>query len=408
MLFWIAAGGITLAVGAILLLAGLRAGGAATPAAEFDLQVYRDQLREVDRDEARGVIGTEDAARLKTELGRKVLEADRARAAATTEREPSRQAQLALALAVLTLMLGGVWAYYRLGAPGYPDLPIAERLAMAEEAHANRPHQAEAVKAAAASLPAPPQASAEFLGLMDKLRAAMKDRPDDVQGQRLLARNEAALGNFDAAIVAQTKVITLSGDKSTGEDHATLAEMMILQAGGFVSPEAEAELVKALQLDPGNGTAIYYAGVMFLQNGRPDRAFELWAPLLDRSGKDDPWVAPIRANIEMVAEAAGEQYTLPPEPGAPGPSAADVQAAGQMSTEDRQQMIRGMVQQLSDRLASQGGTPEEWARLINAYGVLGETDKAKQAWSDAQAKFAGKDAELATIRTAAQSAGVAE
>ncbi|MCF1709620.1 c-type cytochrome biogenesis protein CcmI [Tabrizicola sp. J26] len=407
MLFWIAAGGITLAVGAILLLAGLRAGGSAAPAAEFDLQVYRDQLREVDRDEARGVIGAEDAARLKTELGRKVLEADRARAAATGDVAPPRSAQMALSVAVLALMLGGVWAYVRLGAPGYPDLPIAERLAMAEEAHANRATQAEAVKAAAANRPAPPQASAEFLGLMDKLRAALKDRPDDAEGHRLLARNEASLGNFDAAIAAQDKVISISGDKATGEDHAVLAEMMILNAGGFVSPEAEAELSKALQLDPGNGTAIYYAGLMFLQNGRPDRTFQLWAPLLDRSGKDDPWVEPIRANIEMVAEAAGEQYTLPLEPGAPGPSAADVQAAGEMSAEDRQQMIRGMVEQLNDRLASQGGSPEEWARLVTAYAVLGETDKAKATWDEAQTAFAGQDNALATIRDAALGAGVA-
>ena len=61
--FWIAAAGIGLAVTALLLLALLRGRAGGEPAAAYDLRVYRDQLREVDRDLARGVIAPADAER---------------------------------------------------------------------------------------------------------------------------------------------------------------------------------------------------------------------------------------------------------------------------------------------------------------------------------------------------------
>jgi len=162
---------------------------------------------------------------------------------------------------------------------------------------------------------------------------------------------------------------------------------MILGAGGYVSPEAEAEITRALQRDPLNGTATYYAGLMFAQVGRPDRTFSLWAPLLDRSQPDDPWVAPLRAQLMQVASEAGEDnYALP--------DAADT--------------VRGMVARLSDRLATQGGSAGEWARLITSYGVLGETDRARAIWAEAQQLFGDRAADIEVLRAAAAQAGVAE
>ncbi len=151
---------------------------------------------------ARGVIDPAEAERLRTEVSRRVLEADRAAGAGGTVAEAPRGATLAMAGLVAAVMLGGVWAMCGLGAPGYPDLPMAERLEMAEALHRDRPGQAEAE--AAAPMPEPAQADADFLALMDKLRAALKTRPTICEGHQLLARNEAALGNFGAAIAAQT------------------------------------------------------------------------------------------------------------------------------------------------------------------------------------------------------------
>jgi cytochrome c-type biogenesis protein CcmH len=78
-----------------------------------------------------------------------------------------------------------------------------------------------------------------------------------------------------------------------------------------------------------------------------------------------------------------------------------------MTPEERMDMIRGMVAGLSDRLATEGGSPDEWARLIRAYGVLGETDRAAAIWAEAQQVFPVEEA-IAPIREAARAAGVAE
>ena len=106
---------------------------------------------------------------------------------------------------------------------------------------------------------------------------------------------------------------------------------------------------------------------------------------------------------------AGVQYT-PAAPGsgtARGPSAEDVEAAGEMSAADRMQMIEGMVSGLSDRLATEGGTAQEWAQLITALGVLGRREQAFAVYSNAQEVFAQDPGAIDQINRAAQQAGVA-
>ena len=103
------------------------------------------------------------------------------------------------------------------------------------------------------------------------------------------------------------------------------------------------------------------------------------------------------------------RYTLPPE-GASGrgPSAADMQAAAEMSEEERQQMIGGMVEGLAARLAASGGPAQDWARLIGALGVLGQTDRARGIWAEARLAFADRPEDLALIDAAARAQGFGE
>jgi cytochrome c-type biogenesis protein CcmH len=403
--FWSVAALLSLGVAGLLIAASLRgrAEAGTAPAASDrsrDMQVYRDQLAEVERDLARGTLDPAEGQRLRAEIARRLLEADRKQQAkaAATGKTGGWIAAGAVALAVA----GAVVVYTRLGLPGYPDLPIAERLAEADQAMKARPPQADWV----ARLPAPalPQPDAEFLALMDKLRAAVDPASaTDPRGLDLLARNEAALGNYAAAIAAQQRLIAVKGDTASADDHAGLAEILITQAQGYVSPEAEQELVRALQIDPSNGLARYYGGLMFSQGGRFDRAMALWGPLLEESPADAPWVGPLRAQIEEVAALAGIRYSLPP---VKGPSAEDVAAAGDMSEADRQAMIEGMVQQLSDRLAAEGGSPEEYAQLMTALTVLGRMDEARAALAQARESFKDDATALATIEEAASAAGI--
>lgn len=392
---------------AAYLIAALRRGPVTLQqAAEFDSQVYRDQLREIERDKARGVIAPEEAQRLHAEVARRLLEADRALAGAVGGKgQTGPQSALILGLVALVIAAGfGLYAH--LGAPGAQDQPLKARLQQAEDRRADRPGQAQAE---AMMPPQPPleNTSAEFQDLVEKLRTAVASRPDDLQGQMLLARNEANLGNFTAAHQAQSRVIALKGDAATIDDRLMQATLMIQATGGQVSPEAEAIFNAVLRVTPENDTALFFSGIANLQVGRMDLAFLYWKKLMDTAPADSRWRPEVSPRIAELADIAGVRYTAP-ETTLRGPDAADVQAAESMTPEERQSMIRGMVEGLNDRLASEGGTAEEWARLIVALANLGEADRARAIWAEAQKNFAGREADLATIRQSARTAGVAE
>ena len=124
----------------------------------------------------------------------------------------------------------------------------------------------------------------------------------------------------------------------------------------------------------------------------------------------------IEAQIGAAAQLAGVEYDPlesqiaagPTATGsaATGPSSADITAANDMTAEDRSAMIAGMVFRLSQRLTTEGGPASDWARLIDAYGVLGDAGKAKAIWRDAQEVFAGNPDALHGILASVRRAGV--
>ncbi len=287
-LFWSLCAALALAMTALLLTALLRGRRDTGPVQAFDMQVYRDQLREVERDIARGTIGPEDGERLRAEVSRRLLSADASvQGDVATAGQPRGVALVAAALIAASVLGGGYWLYSRLGAPGYGDLGLKDRIAAAEQARENRPSQQEAE--AQTPQTTPPEAPEEYAALVQRLRAAVAERPDDLQGHVLLARSEAALGNFVNAYKAQEQILRLKGDEASAKDYADLADMMVLAAGGYVSPQAETALDAAMTRDPQNGVARYYGGLMLAQTGRPDAAFRLWDNLLRESSPSDPW-----------------------------------------------------------------------------------------------------------------------
>lgn len=407
-MFWILAAALT-AITALAILSPLRRGrGGAAPAAAYDLRVYRDQLAEVERDLDRGVIGPDDAQRLRAEIGRKVLDADRRAALSAPAARSGRALWPAVALAAM--LAGAVALYLREGVPGAPDMPLAERFAAADAAYRDRPSQAEA-EAAAPARPAPDlsQADPEYLAMIDQLRDAVGRNPDDQQGLALLASNEMRLGNLAAARAAQQRLVDLRGDQADAVQLMQLATLMVDAAGGVVTPEAEAVLRRALTLDPTQPQARYLQGVLLIQNGRPDRAFPLWRGLLDEGPEGAPWIAPIRAAIQDLAWLAGDdEYRAPAPPATdlPGPDADALAAAEDLSPEDRARMIQDMVDRLQQRLATEGGSPEEWARLIAALAMLDQRDQATAILTEARQRFGSAPDALAPIERAATEAGL--
>ena len=408
MSFWVLIILTALLIAVFLGFAMLRGRKSREPAAAYDLRVYREQLAGVDRDLARGVIGEADAERVRTEISRRILAADAQMQSQSEQAGPPSWVSIT-ALSIMTVVLvgGGAWMYRQMGAAGLPDQPLSQRLEMAEALRTDRPSQAEA-EAAAPAAPAP-QLDESYANLLGQLRDTVAQRPDDLQGHILLAQHEANAGNFPAAYKAQQRVIELSGADAPADAYSHLAEMMILATNGYVSPEAEEALKQALQRDPRHGPAQYYLGQMMVQVGRPDIGYRIWVDALRNAPAGAPWAEAIYAQLDELAFRAGV-FNAPdiPAPAAPGPSQGDVEAASALSPEERQEMILGMINQLSDRLATEGGSPEEWARLIAALGVVGDTERATGVYEESQTVFAGNADALDMLGAAARQAGITQ
>ncbi|WP_166416094.1 c-type cytochrome biogenesis protein CcmI [Cochlodiniinecator piscidefendens] len=406
MLFWITSAALAVFVTMLLSVALVKARNETKKPQNTELDFYRIQYKDLERDIARGVIDASEGERAKLEISRRILDADKNAHAASVDGGQKGISLLPVALMIGFLIFGTGGLYFKLGTPGAHDQPISSRLAAAQEAMRNRPGQAEAE----ADVPAQNiQRDRSYIELIDQLRNALAERPDDLQGHLLLVGNEAQLGNFIGAYTAQQQVIHIKGTSATSDDYADLADLMILAAGGYISPEAERALVRSLQLNERNGTARYFSGLLFAQTGRPDRAFEVWRGQLAEGPETAPWIPAIRAQIDQAAYFAGVQYEQP----APifvetGPDAAAIAAAENLSPQERAEMIRGMVEGLSARLAQEGGPVEDWARLVVSLTALNETERARAILAEAQRDFASDPTALEHLNTAATQAGLTQ
>jgi cytochrome c-type biogenesis protein CcmH len=373
-------------------------------AVDTDIDIYRDQLTEVERDLARGVLDQTEADRTRTEISRRLLTADATGRAALKD-APKGLSRVAATVLGLGLLGASGWLYLNYGAPGYGDVPRAERVAISDERRANRPGQLEAEAAAPAPEDLLEQFDDQTRDLIQARRVAAFEKPEDLATWDVLSRTEAAIGAYARATRAQERVVALKGDAATPADIETLLDLMVAATAGYVSPEAEAVAFQLLQMDPENPPAQYYMGLMYAQNDRPDLAFPIWRKVVEESPRDTLHWNFAAGQIGDVAFMLGVDYALPDQR---GPSNEQIADAQNMTEEDRAAMIQGMVQQLAERLATDGGPPQDWARLVTALGVLGEDEKARQVVAEAEIVFGGDVQAVGIIRAAAQEAGILE
>ena len=362
MIFWAILSAMTLATLAFVALPFLtRARGERRG---DDVAIYKDQLAEIERDLAAGRIAPEEAEAARIEVSRRLLKAAGRETAGEAEPLAVARGRRTAAIAFVALALPAVAAalYHLLGAP-WEALP--------------RP-------AAAAKGPG----GLSLAEMVAKVEAHIRDNPNDGRGYEVLAPVYMRLGRFDAAIGAWRKAIDLLGDAPLRD--AGLGEALVGQAQGDVTPEARKVFDKALTLDAGSVPARYYLALAAMQDGKRDDARRMWTDMLAGAPQDAPWTAPVR---RALAEIDSQQTPAdaPTKAAAPGPGAGDVAAAAKMGEGERNAFIRSMVARLADRLKQNGDDPEGWARLVRAYGVLGEKDRADEATGEAR-KALGADA----------------
>lgn len=396
MTFWILAGGLSFFALAAMLWPLLRPNKLSATRSSYDVQIYKDQLKEVEADLTRGTLSEGEAKASRTEVSRRLLAAADMQAQETTSGNAPVVASRVLAMVVgLAVLAGGFGVYQELGVQGMPDFPLSDR-------NNNRITQDDAETAAAQDgngLPYIQQNAPKHTELVEQLKIVLADRPDDLRGHKMLADNLAQLGRYIEARETQDIVMALLGDEVTAADYSSQAEIMIVAADWYVSPAAEAALVRTFELDASDQRARYYAGILMIQRQDYAQTYSLWSGLLAEGPANAPWIAVIESQIDTIAAEAGIDRLA-------GPSSEQVNAASDMTENDRNEMIRGMVGQLSERLASDGGTADEWAQLIRAYGVLDETGKASAVWNEAKGVFADSPKGIALLLEAARDAEV--
>jgi cytochrome c-type biogenesis protein CcmH len=313
--------------------------------------VYRDQLAEVDRDLAGGLIGAAEAEAARAEIGRRLL-------AASAEPPPLAQpnGSLRRAVAIVALVglpLAALALYLPLGSPQLGDFPLAAR------------SQA-------------PDGTQPLVNLVAQVEAHLEKNPTDGRGWTVLAPVLERLGRYDDAIRAWRNSIAYAGDSS--ERRAALGEALTAAAGGVVTGEAKAEFERALAMNADEIKASYFLGLAAEQDGRTGEAASIWNAMLAKAPPDAPWRPLVQAAIARVGGVA------------PALSNETMAAAKDMTQTDRNAMVRGMVERLAARLKQNGDDVEGWLRLVRAYMVMGEREKAVSARADARQAVAN-DAE---------------
>ncbi|WP_448188474.1 c-type cytochrome biogenesis protein CcmI [Azospirillum sp. sgz301742] len=363
MTFWLVLAALTAVVLALLLLPLLRRGDAteASTRGAHDLAVYRDQLTEVERDLESGLLTADQAEATRIEIQRRILgvAADRA------DRPLGRGARAALA-GSLTLFVPAVafGLYNHLGVPGHPDKPYAEAQAERQELGGDQ--------------------DPTILAMIEGLSARLTQNPEDVEGWQLLGRSYRALNRLEEAAASLRQAAKLGS--TDPETYATLGESIALAGGGTVTTEAGNAFRNALRLHPGDPRSRFYLGMEAMQLGDAVQAVAIWRDLEKDSGPEAPWLPFLRERMREAAAAAGvNPESVPPQ----SPVTASVGDGRHErvapAQRDTPEMVRNMVAQLSERLAQNGDDADGWVKLGRSYRVLGDMQKAKDAYGRATA-----------------------
>jgi cytochrome c-type biogenesis protein CcmH len=334
MLFWIVAAAMTFAVCLLLLAPLARERAGVRNSRDHELEVYKDQLREIDRDRSRGLIEDGEADMARAEIGRKVIrlsEGDGGGAETASSRTLGRWVG---AIAVLSLPLVSWGLYAATGSPDYPGQPLQARL--------DRD---------------PSQQSPEEL--IARAEAHLAANPDDARGWDVLAPIYLRLNRFDDAASAFANAIRL--DEPTAARLSGQGEALTAAANGRVTDEAQALFSQALNIEPGNIRGRYFTGLASAQTGDRQAAESVWRPMLSDLPEDSPWHGVVAQAMNEMAEPSG--------------------------VNDQAQMIEGMVTSLAMRLEANHDDVDGWQQLIRSYMVLERQDDAQEALDRARNAF---------------------
>lgn len=358
-MIWLLFAGMTLAALAALLWPLWRARTPADTAGDLGVAIYRAQIAEIDRDLATGRIAEGDAQSARAETARRLM----AEGGVPQASAPSGSRRALASALIVAACLGGALLYLRIGQPMFPDAPLEARLA------------------------AP--GKTDIAAALAKIEAHLAQEPDDLRGWTVLAPVYLRLGRAPDAVRAYGQILRLAGENA--DRRADYAEAQVYVANGTVTPEAQRDFEAALQQDPKAAKARYYLGLAAEQHGDRAKARAIWSSLAADAPAGSPLAETLTRRVAEMDRANGND------------AAAGIAA---MPQDAQQVAIRGMVERLADRLRDNSGDIEGWLRLVRAYRVLNEQDKAKAALESARNAFARDDSAKARLDALARELGL--
>lgn len=364
MLFWIVSALLTVAV-AVALLYPLLKGAAPAPVDDAgEAAVYRDQLKELERDKAAGLISEEDAGYARAEIGRRLLAVSGDGETAQKTGRAGRLNALSQAFIILCLPAVGLGLYLKTGNPDMPAAPLEARLEN-------------------------PGNNIELL--VAKVERHLAENPNDGSGWDVLAPIYFKMQRLGDSELAYRNAIRLQG--TSPERMNGLGEVLLAGNDGIVTEDARAAFEEALRLNGNDSRARFYLALALEQAGKKSEALDSFQALAKDSPADAPWMPLVQQHISANAGGApvaglpaGTQPAPAPAP-LGGPTASDVEAAAAMSAGDREAMIRGMVEGLDAKLKQDPNNFEGWMRLMRSYAMLKEPEKAIAALKAALVAF---------------------
>ena len=375
---WLALGSMTLIAVGLVVAPLVRRVGPAAGRRDYDLRVYRAQLAELGRERERGVLGEPEAEAARLELERRMLAADAADR--QTRQAPSTRGRSWVSAAVLLIGLptlaGGL--YWQLGSPNQSAAPFAGRAAERAQLAAAQDRQQEG-----------PQVEA----LIAQLEARLNSAPDDLETSVRLGQAYALAGQFERAAATYRAAVARHPDVAAL--HSALGEALVMASGGMVGDEARAAFERALEGDPGDVGARFYAGLAKLQRGDRQAALDAWVGLIEDTPADAPWLPDLREQAAALATDLGLDPARALPPGSPaGATAADAPDA------------RAAAARLEAQLAANPKDYEGWISLAQAWAQLGDPARARDALARGAQAFPGAPFVQQQLQAAAAELGI--
>ncbi len=349
----------------------------------LQVEIYKQQLREIDEERAGGQINDAEAEAARIEVSRRLLAADKnAKQSAEKASVSLPQKQQAFSALTIVVLAGvSVSAYLMLGSPG-----------LSSQSPETQEQQSQA---------------ARVQKMIQQVEERLRAHPEEGAGWEAIAPVYMQMGRFDDAVNAYTKAMKLQGE--TSDRQANLGEALTYANKGVVSPEAKERLEKAAMMQPNHPKAGFWLGVADEQAGNLAEALDRYKSLLKGKLPDNAkMVLRERVNIlsAKLAEATATKDGKPQKPQAAREGGASPSlGAASLSDTDRA-MIDGMVNKLAERLKRNGNDLNGWGKLIKSYTVLNRRDDALTALKQARTQFKGNAKALAQIDTTARSLGL--